>query len=170
MVASHRQKQFWSNALLFQCNSVKAKNVFKLIVWLIFEGMFQLTSKLIWWKNFQSMIIHWIWYFALNSITVPLLWMIETSCHGAAEESTIKYTGSECKCHCYLKTCLTIFILYIRCDFGTSSDRERNDSVWKLSPWKWNMIRNEEADVHCKKRSVYYNIQGNLVWRWNGLQ
>ena len=116
MVATHRQKQFWSNALLFQCDSVMVKNAFKLIVWLIFEGMFQLTSKLIWCKNFQSMIIYWISYFAMNIITIPLLYFEWLKHHAmSAEESTIKYTDSECKCHCYLKTCLTNFILYILC-------------------------------------------------------
>ena len=96
--------------------------------------------------------------------------MFKLSFHGAATESKIKHTESKCKFHCYLKTCLTIFILYILCVFGTLNDWERNDSVLKLSPWKWNIIRNEEADVHCKKTSVYNNNQGNLFWRWNGLQ
>ena len=106
--------------------------------------------------------------------TTPIFWMFKLSCHGAAKESKIKYTESEGKCHYYLKTCLTIFILYILCVFGTLNDRERNDSVWKQSPWNWNMIRNEEmkytakvkgreADIHCKKWSVYINIQWNLL-------
>ncbi len=60
--------------------------------------------------------------------------MIETSCHGAAKESTITYTESEYKCHYYLKTCLTTFKLYIVCVFDTLNGRERNDSAKKISP------------------------------------
>ncbi len=42
---------------------------------------FQLTSKWIWCTNFQSIIIHWIRYFTIDNITIPLLYFECLKCH-----------------------------------------------------------------------------------------
>ncbi len=103
MVATHRQKQFWSNTLLFDAKYFRryymkgmakkyfqgthSQNPFKLIVWWIFEGMLQLTLKLIWCKDFQSikLIFHYVpWseqIFRNNIATTPVFWMFQMSCH-----------------------------------------------------------------------------------------
>ena len=72
------KKQFWSNPLLFDAKyfcryymkgmlktcfqGTHSQNPFKFIVWWIFEGMLQLTLKLIWCKDFQSikLIFHYV--------------------------------------------------------------------------------------------------------------
>ena len=94
-----------------------SRNAFKLIVCWIFEGMLQLTLKLIWCKDFQSikLIFHYVpWseqIFRNDIATTPVFWMFQMSCHGVAEESPTQHTESEYDRHFSLKKCLTNLIL-----------------------------------------------------------
>ncbi len=185
------KKQFWSNPLLFDAKyfcryymkgmlktcfqGTHSQNPFKFIVWRIFEGTLQLTLKLIWCKDFQSikLIFHYVpWseqIFRNNIATTPVFWMFQMSCHGAAEESPIQHTESECNRHYSLKKCLSNLILMYVLSFWhfewerkkwLSVEEEMKYTGKSQSKRSWHPLQQRKCILQHPRKFILQDVTG----------